>query len=51
MGLAIFVIDLLLVVPVTWRMVPKPSSLNTWYLVSYEALSVNEGAALDDILG
>jgi hypothetical protein len=31
-------------------MAPKPSSLNTGYFVSWEALSINEGAALNDIL-
>jgi hypothetical protein len=32
-------------------MAPKPSSLNIRYLVSYEVLSINEGAALNDIVG
>jgi hypothetical protein len=31
-------------------MAPKPSSLNIRYLVSLEALSINKGAALNDIL-
>jgi hypothetical protein len=50
MGPGNFAVDLISVVLVTWRMTPKPSSLNARYLVSWEALSINEGAALDDIL-